>query len=392
MKESTQVVIIGAGPAGLSLALLLKQEGIDSVILEHRSREYIESRVRAGLLEQNTVDLFHDLDVADRLEKEGMIHEGVNFQFDGLKQRIPFVDLLDGRCITIYGQQEVVKDLVKASLERGVEIKFEARAEKVNDIETNSPSVIYEENGEQHEITGDFVAGCDGFHGVSRDALPEESYQKFENVYPMSWLGILAYASPATEELIYSYHERGFALHSMRSDEVSRLYLQVDNDESTDDWSDEQIWDELEVRLAAEDFELNRGEIFQKDIVPLRSFMMDSIQHGRLFLSGDAAHIVPPTGGKGLNLAVADSRWLADGLTSHFKEDYDKKLENYSKNALKRVWRVQDFSDYMTNLFHKQAEHGGFQYHLQKSRFDLIRSSEDFATTIADNYVGIKEI
>lgn len=390
--EKTQVTIIGAGPAGLTLALLLHREGISSVILENRSRQYVESRVRAGLLEQNTVDLFQELGVADRLDKDGLLHKGVYFSFDGVRQRIPFDELTGGRCITIYGQQEVVKDLIAACLERGIDIKFESEATAIEGIESDRPSVRYSCNDKLHVLECDFVAGCDGFHGISRATLPKGSYNEFVKEYPFSWLGILAYAPPSTDELIYAYTERGFALHSLRSPEVSRLYLQVANDDSIDNWPDDRIWDELEQRLYTEGFVLNRGEIFEKGITPMRSFMIDNMQHGRLFLAGDAAHIVPPTGGKGLNLAVADIRWLAEALTDNFNTGRNELLDNYSANALRRIWRAQDFSNFMTYLFHKQAEQGSFEYHLQKSKFDYIRQSKANATTIAENYVGLKEI
>lgn len=317
---------------------------------------------------------------------------GVYFSFDGLRQRIPFDELTGGRCITIYGQQEVVKDLIAACLSRGIEIRFEAEATQIQGIETNSPVIRYQQNDSQHTLSATFIAGCDGFHGLSRKILPNSSYHTFIKEYPFSWLGILAHARPSSDELIYSYTERGFALHSLRSHAVSRLYLQVENDDSVDNWPDNRIWEELATRLHTEGFVLNTGEIFEKAITPMRSFMIDNMQYGRLFLAGDAAHIVPPTGGKGLNLAVADIRWLAEAFTDFFQHNREEKLNNYSTNALRRIWRAQDFSNFMTYLFHKQAEHGSFEYHLQKSKFDYIRLSKAYATTIAENYVGLKEI
>ena len=399
-----QVGIIGAGPAGLTLSLLLQRQGIDCVVLEFRSREYVESRVRAGLLEQNTVDLLRELGVAERLEAEGLEHHGVYLSFNGVRQRVPFNELTDGRCITIYGQQEVVKDLIEANLERGVPIYFEAEATKVEDIEGKTSKIHYKhenmvrtlhqaESMTEGVIECDFIAGCDGYHGISRKTMPKDSYQEFSIEYPFSWLGILAHAAPSSDELIYAYHERGFALHSLRSETVSRLYIQVPNDEDIENWSDEQIWDELEIRLGNnKDFVLNRGEIFEKGITPMRSFMIDNMQFGNLFLAGDAAHIVPPTGGKGLNLAVADIRWLAEAFIQFYTTNKRDLLENYSQNALRRVWRAQDFSNFMTNLFHKKAEHGSFTNMLQKAQFDYIGQSKAYATTIAENYVGLKEI
>jgi p-hydroxybenzoate 3-monooxygenase len=392
MVVKTQVGIIGAGPAGLTLGLLLQRAGIGCIIIESRSRQYVENRVRAGLLEQNTVDLFNELDTAARLNKEGLKHHGVYLSFEGERLRVPFDELTCGRCITIYGQQEVVKDLINASLERGVPLRFEASANRIENME-EGPKICYTQHGEDNILECDFVAGCDGYHGISRKAMPEGSYNEFQKEYPFSWLGILANAAPSTDELIYAYHERGFALHSLRSSTVSRLYLQVDNLDKIENWTDERIWNELEVRLRdTENFKLNRGEITEKTITPMRSFMIDNMQSGKLFLAGDAAHIVPPTGGKGLNLAVADIRLLSNALISRYENENDSLLRSYSKDCLKRIWRAQDFSNFMTHLFHKQADHGSFEYHLQKSKFNYIRVSKAQATTIAENYVGLKEM
>lgn len=393
MTHKTQVGIIGAGPAGLMLSLLLARQGIDSVIIENRNRAYIEARVRAGLLEQNTVDLLHELGLADRMQQEGIEHQGVYLSFNGVRNRVPFSELTGGRCITIYGQQEVVKDLVKARLAQGGEIRFEASATQIGGLDGTAPTIHYEQNGEQHTLHCDFVAGCDGYHGISRATLPVGSYNEFRIEYPFSWLGILAHAVPATDELIYAYHERGFALHSLRSQTVSRLYIQVDNDDKIENWTDQQIWDELESRLGDHNgFKLNRGDIFEKGITPMRSFMIDNMQQGRLFLAGDAAHIVPPTGGKGLNLAVADVKIMANAFTAFYENGSQNALTSYTADCLRRVWRVQDFSNTMTYLFHKQAPHGSFENQLQQARFDYIAQSKAMATTIAENYVGLETV
>lgn len=386
------VGIIGAGPAGLTLALLLERHGIECQVHESRSREHVVSRARAGLLEQNTVDLFKDLGVATRLQAEGLRHLGVYLSFNGERIRIPFDELTGGRCITIYGQQEVLKDLLAACEERSISVMFDSEVIKITNIETKSPIVSFHHNGIDKNLSFDFVAGCDGFHGISRRSLPSQLNIELIKDYPFSWLGILAHAKPSSHELIYAYHASGFALHSMRSESISRLYLQVDNQDRLEDWSDTRIWDELETRLHTTGFSVNRGEIFEKSITPMRSSMIDCLQHGRLFLAGDSAHIVPPTGGKGLNLAVADVRWLAEAL-HHFLQSKDESLlANYSRNALPRIWRAQDFSNFMTQLLHKQSPHGSFEYRLQKARFDYIKQSRAYATTIAENYVGLKEI
>ncbi len=388
-KIKTQVGIIGAGPAGLTLAHWLKRNGISSVILELRSREYVEGRVRAGLLEQNTVDIMNDMGLGDRMQKEGIEHDGVYLSFDSERVHIPFSELTGGRKITIYGQQEVVKDLTDAWLGDGEELYFEAGATEIVDFDTENPKVHFTHDGEDGILECDFVAACDGFHGIGRKTMPKDSYRSYDITYPFSWLGILANVAPSTDELIYAYHKNGFALHSLRSETVSRLYVQVDNNDSTDNWSDDRIWDELSIRLGTEGWELESGPIFDKSITPMRSHMIDNLSSGRLFLAGDAAHIVPPTGGKGLNLAVADVKHLVDGLVGFYKNNSTENLENYTQMALRRIWRAQDFSNFMTTLFHKQDEHESYTYKLQKAKFNYLKMSKAYKTTIAENYVGL---
>ncbi len=381
----TQVGIVGAGPAGLLLAHLLTRAGIESVVLEARSREYVEHRVRAGVLEQGTVDVLTETGVADRLHREGMVHHGLELRFGGVGHRIALSELADGRAITVYGQQEVVKDLIAARLDAGGELRFETAAEAVDP----ERGVIRLADG--GELRCAVVAGCDGFHGVSRAAVPEEALSVFEREYPFAWLGILARAAPSSEELIYTHHDRGFALHSMRSPEVTRLYLQVAPDEQLDDWPDARIWEELQTRMATADggFALNEGEIFDKSIAPMRSFVAEPLRHGRLFLAGDAAHIVPATGAKGLNLAVADVRVLARGLRAFFEHGDEALLDDYSDRCLRRVWRVQHFSWFMTQMLHRLTG-DPFEARLQRAQLDYVVRSRAAATSLAENYVGLE--
>ena len=378
----TQVGIVGAGPAGLTLAMLLHREGIDCVVLEARDREYVEKRVRAGLLEQNTVDLLHDLDVAERLDREGLEHNGIYLRYHGENH---YVDMagLTGRHITIYGQQEVVKDVTQALLDRGVPVLFEVSDVELHDIETDHPRITYEHDGQADELTCDAIAGCDGFHGVSRPTIAEH-LTEYEYVYEFGWLGILAEARPATDELIYAWHADGFALYTMRSQKISRLYLQVDADDDIANWPDDRIWTELGTRLG----NVNEGPIFDKGITPMRSFVTEPMQHGRLFLAGDSAHIVPPTGAKGLNLAVNDVRILAPGLIELVRDRRTDRLDGYTAAALRRVWRAQDFSNYMTQMLHDLGG-GPFQRGLQLARLQYVGRSEAAARSLAENYVGL---
>jgi p-hydroxybenzoate 3-monooxygenase len=374
----TQVGIVGAGPAGLLLSHLLARAGIESVVLEARTREYVEHRVRAGVLEQGTVDVLTEIGLGDRLHREGMVHHGLELRFGGRGHRIALSDLTGGRAITVYGQQEVVKDLIAA----GGEIHFEAKA---TEIDPERPLIRFGGGG---ELRCAIVAGCDGSHGISRAAVPHTGY---ERVYPFAWLGILARAAPSSEELIYTHHERGFALHSMRSPEVTRLYLQVAPDEDLDAWPDERIWDELQTRMATDDgaFSLNQGKIFDKGITPMRSFVAEPMRHRRLFLAGDAAHIVPATGAKGLNLAVADVRVLARGLEAYFERGDESGLDAYSERCLRRVWRVQHFSWWMTQMLHRMTG-DPFEAKLQRSQLEYVVRSEAAARTLAENYVGLE--
>ncbi len=345
MKYKTQVGIIGAGPSGLLLSHLLHLNGIDSVILEARSRKYVEERVRAGVLEQGTVDLLCDTGLGDRLQREGLVHHGIELRFDGRGHRIALSDLTGGRSIWIYGQREVVKDLIDARLEAQGSIYFEVDAVNLSGIDSSSPVLSYQKDGRDYELNCDFIAGCDGFHGVSRGSIPTGVLRTYHHEYPFGWLGILAAVAPSTEELIYAYHERGFALHSLRTPEISRLYIQVEPDEDISNWPDDRIWQELSIRMATDDgWTLKTGPILEKGITPMRSFVVEPMQYGRLFLAGDAAHIVPPTGAKGLNLAVHDVHKLAEAFIAWYRESTREHLDQYSTNCLDRVWRVQDFS------------------------------------------------
>ena len=383
----TQVGIVGAGPAGLTLSLLLAREGIDSVILESRSRDYIEQRVRAGLLEQNTVELMHELGVGERLAREGLDHRGIYLRHQGETLHIEITELT-GRGITIYGQQEVVKDLVAANLERAVEIHFEVADVALDDPAGASPQISYTHEGAERELTCDFIAGCDGFHGISRASIPAGLITEHEFIYPFSWLGILAEASPSTDELIYAWHDNGFALYTMRSSSVSRLYLQVPNDTPLEEWPDDRIWEELQVRLASEGWSVSEGPIFEKSVTPMRSFVCDPMRYGNLFLAGDAAHIVPPTGAKGLNLAVNDVRLLSAALGDWYRTGDAGGLDSYSERALRRVWRAQDFSNYMTQLLH-QLGGGEYERQLQLARLEYLARSTAVATSLAENYAGL---
>jgi p-hydroxybenzoate 3-monooxygenase len=380
----TQVGIIGAGPAGLMLSHLLHQQGISSIVLERRSRDYVERRVRAGVLEQGSTDLLVSTGVGERMTREGLVHDGIKLRFAGEEHRIDF-RTLTGRGITVYGQQEVVKDLIKQRLADGGEIRFDAEATAVEGIDDDQPSIAYRRNGEQADIECEFVAGCDGSHGIARVGLEAKTY---ERNYPFSWLGILAKTPPASNELIYAYHDRGFALHSMRSPEISRLYLQVDAGDTMDAWPDARIWEELRLRLAEP--KLQPGEIIEAGITPMRSMVTEPMQRGRVFLAGDAAHIVPATGAKGMNLALADVKVLAEALAAWYRSQSRDLLDQYSDVCLRRVWRAEHFSAWMTALLHRDPAGDPFDHKLRLSYLRYIVKSEAAATTLAENYVGFE--
>ena len=385
----TQVGIVGGGPAGLLLAKVLARAGIDSIVLERRTPEYLRSRIRAGLLEQGTVDFLTAAGVGDRLNRERLIHDGVELAFEGRRFRIDLKGL-SGKVVTIYGQAEIQKDLMAAHEAAGSNIVYEAEDVSLHGLTGERPSLRYRKGGDSHEVTCDFVAGCDGFHGVSRPAIPQEVIRIFERVYPFGWLGILSETPPVSHELIYSNHERGFALCTMRSVTRSRYYLQVPADEDVADWSDERFWGELKRRIPKDKADtLVTGPSIEKSIAPLRSFVAEPMRYGRLFLAGDAAHIVPPTGAKGLNLAVADVRYLAQALVAHYRAGNDALLDAYSGTCLARVWKAQRFSWWMTNLTHRFPEAIPFERRAQAAELAYIAGSKAAQTTLAENYVGL---
>jgi len=388
-RSQTQVGIIGAGPAGLMLSHLLHLGGISSVVLEARSRAYCEERVRAGVLEHTSVAMLREAGVAERLEREGLRHGGIELGVNRKRYRIPFVELT-GKCVTVYGQQEVVKDLIARRLADGGDLRFECGNVSLHDIDHEKPRIRVENNGAVDEISCEYVAGCDGFHGISRTAIPDGVLTVYERAYPFAWLGILAEAAPSREELLYMHHERGFALYSMRSPKITRLYLQCKPDEDIDDWSDDRIWGELQTRLECLDgWEPTQGNILQKGVTGMRSFVVEPLQYGRLFLAGDAAHIVPPTGAKGMNLAFADVHHLAAAFEAFYSKNNDSKLRAYSTACLDRIWKAQRFSWWMTSLMHRFEDEPPFDHKRQLAELEYVTSSRAAATCLAENYVGL---
>ncbi len=386
----TQVAIVGAGPAGLLLGHLLHLAGIDNVIVERHDRRYAEERIRAGVLEQGTIDTLDEAGVGERMHREGLPHEGIELLFDRKRHRIDLNALSGGRAIVVYGQHEVVKDLIAARAESGQALLWEASEVAIHGLDGERPTVTCLHAGERVEIACDYIAGCDGFHGICRPSIPEGALKVFDRIYPFAWLGILAEAEPSSHELVYANHERGFALFSMRSEKVTRLYLQCEPDEDIGNWSDDRIWAELHTRLETDDgWKVNEGPIVQKGITPMRSFVCEPMQYGRLFLAGDSAHIVPPTGAKGMNLAVADVRVLSKALIAHYTTHDDAKLKAYSDTCLKRVWRAEHYSWWMTSMLHRFPESTPFMDRVQRSELAYVTSSEAGGRVVAENYVGL---
>jgi len=390
MRERTQIGIVGAGPAGLLLAHLLHQQGIHSIIVEARSRAYVESRVRAGVLEQGSVDTLREAGLDARLRREGLVHAGIQIQIEQERHRLDLMELTGGKAITVYGQQEVVKDLIARRLADEGAILFEAEHAAIRGFEGEAPRITFTRAGAEGEIACDFIAGCDGFHGVCRPSIPESAIILYDRIYPFAWLGILAKAPPASEEVIYVNHSRGFALASMRSQEVARLHLQCRPDEDLAEWPAARIWEELHARLRTADGDtVHEGAVLEKGITGMRSFVAEPMRHGRLFLAGDAAHIVPPTGAKGMNLAIADVRVLSRALAAHYRENRSDLIDTYSQTCLKRVWRAEHFSWFMTAMLHNFPSEDGFGRRLQRSQLDYVVSSREAGRSLAENYVGL---
>ena len=385
----TQVAIVGAGPAGLMLGLLLHQKGIEAVIVERQSRDHVEGGIRAGVLEDTTTRILQKLGVADRMQREGLPHKGFNLA-DG--ERLIHIDIerLTGRPVMVYGQTEVTRDLIDAAASRGLEIIWEADKVRLHDVASDTPRLTFQQNGVQCQIDARFIAGCDGYHGPSRKAIPPGVGKSVELVYPFGWLGIPADVPPCEDELIYANHERGFALASMRSRSRSRYYIQVPIDENPDDWTDDRLWDELALRLGPEVApKITRGPALEKSIAPLRSFVFEPMRYGSLFLAGDAAHIVPPTGAKGLNLAASDVSYLSDAMIAWFREGSARGIDGYSSRALARVWKAERFSCQLTKLMHRFPDDGAFERRMQVAELEYIASSEAAQKSIAENYVGL---
>jgi p-hydroxybenzoate 3-monooxygenase len=387
----TQVAIVGAGPAGLTLAALLHQAGIESVVLEDRSRDYVEARVRAGVLEQGTIDLLDRAGVSERAHREGIVHGGIHLQFDGERHHVPMDKLTGGRSIVIYGQTEVVKDLIADRLAKDLPLYFEVSEVSVHGFDVDEPLVRFMHEGREHRLDCDVIAGCDGFHGVCRPAI-EQVLRTFTREYPYAWLGILADVPPSIDELVYANHERGFALLSLRSPTRSRYYIQCTPDENLDEWPDERVWEELAARTALEGWRLEEGPVLEKLVAGMRSFVAEPMQHGRLFLAGDAAHIVPPTGAKGLNLAAHDVRVLADALIEWYGSGSRAGLDGYSTECLRRVWRAEHFSWWMTTMLHNTPGADAFDRKLQLSQLRYVTTSTAAATSLAENYTGLQQV
>src|SRR5690554_2187525 len=386
----TQVAIIGAGPSGLLLGQLLSRQGIDNVILERKSGEYVLSRIRAGVLEQGMVDLLREAGVDKRMDEEGEVHDGVELALDNRRVRVDLAGLTGGKTVMVYGQTEVTRDLMEAREATGGTTIYEADNVQPHGLETDSPYITFEKDGETHRLECDYIAGCDGFHGISRQSIPADRIKAFEKVYPFGWLGLLSDTPPVSDELIYASHERGFALCSQRSSTRSRYYIQVSLDEKVEDWSDERFWEELKRRIPDDVAEqLVTGPSLEKSIAPLRSFVVEPMQYGRLFLVGDAAHIVPPTGAKGLNLAASDVNTLYRLMCKVYQEGRTDLIERYSETCLKRIWKAERFSWWMTSMLHMFSDEEDFNTRMQQAELDYVTSSEAGLTTIAENYVGL---